>query len=329
MIDVPGFTINIGTGDGLYGSSFSMTVLMNRLQNTFGYNLGDEPTVGVYGPKTKAAVFDFQKKHDLDATGVVNIATWNLIVYGSTVIFTEKSISAVTGIDNRSGVVSGGNVFTNIEISDGQQLEAVSYILKLGQGDGKRSINSEKGPLWMPLPVIPEQVSKSLSANWESLNIPGRAASYYSYTGTSNRTVNFSIQLHNDLLENYTWVENGVKFKSNESSGLTMNKIISFLESCCYPIYESEKIIPPVVLLKIGDEIKMRGIINNVSETSQLPFRDVIVAGRTFKKYLMKTISISFTEVPARNPNAGSIYNYGLDTTSDSLLSVNQLSYGD
>lgn len=275
----------------------------------------------------------FQASNSLVITGIVDQPTWNLLFYGATVIHSEKAIQSVTGINdvtgngNRSGLVTGGNIFTNVSIDSALSSNMVSYILKLGQSTSSRSLNDKSGPIWMPLPVIPEQVSQSVSANWEATSIPGRASSYYSYVGTSNRTVNFTIQLHNDLLEMYKWSEGGVVSSANDPAGLNMNKIIKFLESCCYPEYTAGKIIPPVVLLKIGDEVKMRGIINNVSRTSQLPFREVTSGQNKYKRFLYSSLSVTFTEVPASNPSASSIYNSGSYLPDNTLLDTKNSSY--
>ena len=307
--------------------------IQTRLQNVFGYSVGVHGIDGIYGNDTRNAVNFFQAANNLTVTGIVDQVTWNLLFYGTTITYSEKAIASVTGIKsvsgnaNRSGLVTGGNIFTNVSIDSALSSNMVSYVLKLGQSSGIRSLNDKSGPIWMPLPVIPEQVSQSVSANWESTSIPGRASSYYSYVGTSNRTVNFSIQLHNDLLEMYKWSEGGVVSSSNDPAGLNMNKIIKFLESCCYPEYTAGKIIPPVVLLKIGDEVKMRGIINNVSRTSQLPFRDVSSGNQKYKRFLYSSISITFTEVPASNPSASTIYNYGSYLPESSLLDTKSSSY--
>lgn len=312
----------------------NVVVVQTMLQNYYGYNLGSSGIDGIYGILTKNAVYNFQLLNGVTATGIVDLQTWNLLLQSTTKLYSSKAVSSETGTSlvtgftgDRTGVISGGNIFSNIEILDSATTSMVSYVLKLGQGSSVRSITSFEGPLWMPLPVIPEQVTESVSANWDSISIPGRAASYYGYTGTSNRTVQFSLQFHNDLLEMYKWKESSVTYKDTDYNGLNMTRIVRFLESCCYPNYQSEKIIPPLVILKIGDQIKMRGFFNNVSITAQLPFRNVLLGNTNYKKYLMNSVSVSFTEVPACNPSSGYIYNYGRYKTNDALLNVNESNY--
>jgi len=50
---------------------------VQELLNKHGYKLAVD---GIYGPKTRAAVIDFQKKNGLDADGLVGPITWNALV---------------------------------------------------------------------------------------------------------------------------------------------------------------------------------------------------------------------------------------------------------
>lgn len=48
-----------------------------ELSQQYGYNL---PTTGFFGDETRAAVRDFQRKRNLEVTGVVNAETWQKII---------------------------------------------------------------------------------------------------------------------------------------------------------------------------------------------------------------------------------------------------------
>ena len=93
------------------------------------------------------------------------------------------------------------------------------------------------------LPVYPEDVSKSISANYSDANIIGRPVSISMYTGTSDPSVSFTLKMHR---ENY--VKNADVVDRNN-----IDAIVSLIEAANYPSFVQNGTFPPIVTYKFGD----------------------------------------------------------------------------
>ena len=159
---------------------------------------------------------------------------------------------------------------------------------------------------WMPLPIYPESVSEGLTANWSSTSIPGRAADYYTYTGTGNRSISFNLKLHYDILSSW----------GNFGKGqYQMTQIINFLKACVYPHYTASNINVPVCIVKLSDSFKMRGIFTSITVNHQLPMRLITKHYSSDKAklnlYTYYDVSCQFIEVPTYCPDYTRIVEYG------------------
>lgn len=158
---------------------------------------------------------------------------------------------------------------------------------------------------WMPLPMYPEQVSEGVSASWSTTSIPGRAADYYTYTGTGNRSISFNLRLHYDLL---------TAWGSTADKKYYMTQILNFLKACVYPHYTASNINVPVCILKLSDSFKLRGVFTSVNITHQLPMRLVTKHFKPDSKlnlYTYYDVTCSFVEVPTYCPDYTRIAEYG------------------
>lgn len=117
------------------------------------------------------------------------------------------------------------------------------------------------------LPVIPQEFSDTNSPNFNSVAMMGRSVEYQIYNSTS-RSVSFTLQLHEEIapdsgttsLGNYDYVHN----------------VVDLIESCCYPDYDSQGAVnhPPEVLFNIGNQFRIRGVLESCSATWTTPFTD-------------------------------------------------------
>lgn len=95
------------------------------------------------------------------------------------------------------------------------------------------------------------EITKDISAKWNSYNYVGRGESFYAYDGTV-ATLSFSFTI--------------VAFSKAEMKPLYQK--LNYLESSMYPDYKDNKMRGNFVELTIGDYIKYQpGIINNMSIT--------------------------------------------------------------
>lgn len=96
--------------------------------------------------------------------------------------------------------------------------------------------------------TLPEDISESYAASFDSTEIRGRSAPYFGYAGSEARSVTYSITLSEDIL------------------GDDYMNIIKKLKALVYPKYSGSLVIPPYCTIKLGDMINyMYAIVNSVS----------------------------------------------------------------
>lgn len=135
------------------------------------------------------------------------------------------------------------------------------------------------------IPVDPQNLTDGLSASWASSTPLSRSAPIYSYQNSGPRSVQFSFQLHRDLVKQFNpdWGEDPV------------DELITNIEACVLPTYkETGKIVnPPIVSVKIRDEIYIKGVVSNVTKNFDLPL--IYYASATHPGYKYAVVSISFS----------------------------------
>lgn len=128
------------------------------------------------------------------------------------------------------------------------------------------------------LPVIPQEVSDQNSAEFSRETMMGRSVSYQLYE-SSSREVSFTLQLRADLVSEAT-----------RGSGTDhIYRVVSLIESCCYPNYENNNNPkPPEVAFQIADQFFIRGVLTSCSATWSTP----IING----KYVNCNLSLGVVE---------------------------------
>ena len=144
------------------------------------------------------------------------------------------------------------------------------------------------------LPLYPEEVTEQINASWTQQQILGRSAPISAYAGTSLKTVQFSLDLHRDLMtgsfghsrETLQAVFNevgagdeahnqlaGRQFQTakgpfgTRSWYVNMNKM---LQISCYPQYLQKGLVPPTTYFIFGQMI-LKGYVNTYSTTWKKP----------------------------------------------------------
>ena len=143
----------------------------------------------------------------------------------------------------------------------------------------------------LELPMYPDQVTEGITPEWATQKVLGRSAPLSAYAGTSLKTVNFSLDLHRDLLtgsfsltENDLKNINGKNFKGNGNSKAVSKAQVAgyqlqadggpfatrswyinankMLQMACYPRYTSRGLIPPTTYFIFGQMI-LKGYVTN------------------------------------------------------------------
>lgn len=134
------------------------------------------------------------------------------------------------------------------------------------------------------IPVDPEAISDSMGASFASNSPLSRSAPIYSYQNSGPRTVSVNFTLHRDLCNQF----NNLNYDAVEA-------LIINLDQMVLPDYNSAgKIVnPPLVSLKLRDDIFIKGIVTQTSHTYQLPIIEYF--GKT--RYAVVGLNFSVNEV--------------------------------
>lgn len=139
------------------------------------------------------------------------------------------------------------------------------------------------------IPVDPDAVSDSMSASFASNTPLSRSAPIYSYQNSGPRVVSVNFTLHRDLNNQFN---PKLAKKTNEDA---TELLITNLDKMVLPDYNSAgKIVnPPIVALKLRDDIYIKGIVTQTSHTYQLPI--IEYGGKS--KYAVVGLNFSVSEI--------------------------------
>ena len=147
------------------------------------------------------------------------------------------------------------------------------------------SINDKK----FIIPVDPDAITDSMGVSFAENTPLSRSAPIYSYQNSGPRSVQVSFTLHRDLCKEF-----------NPGEEDMVDRLITNLDAIVLPDYDSaSKIVnPPLVSLKIRDEIYIKGVVTGqVGVTYNLPLINYGTADRPLYKYAMVSISFGVNEI--------------------------------
>lgn len=184
------------------------------------------------------------------------------------------------------------------------------------------------------LPTFPESMSDKIESSYTSTNILGRSAPIYSYSGSGPRSIQIDLNLHRDMMNQINTENNdfnyGLKLFQEANDTAYLKKIqrkdyvdlmINELQSIALPnyVYGQKLVDPPLVAVRIGDEIFCKGIVNGGVSVS---FKGPILANPLYDsdgnylidqqtgkkiigkgKYALVDISFTVTEVDPYDAN--------------------------
>ena len=270
-----------------YGDTGDYVSAIQEALITLGYDLGNTGKDGIFGSKTKTAVESFQSSRNLSITGIVDSVTWELL--GIT------SFTPITYIEGQTSVFGKGSsiqTYSNTVLS--YKAVVGSYITNLANNTT------------MALPVNPTELSQAIQVSWASTQIPGRSSAFLHYTGTENRSFNFSLKLHLDMsqivIPDYSLSSSGLYYNQGATTytDIDIEEFLAFLNSLAYPEYDGTYIRPPLCKLVIEDEINTRVVVQHVNTTKSGPMKTHLNYRTGSSKYLfaIKEVSLSFVEYP-------------------------------
>lgn len=140
----------------------------------------------------------------------------------------------------------------------------------------------------LELPLYPDEVTESIGAQWATQTVLGRSSPLSAYAQTDLKSVNFSLDLHRDLItgsfsHNYNTLIAAGGSLDKQAAGLqkqtakgpfdtrtwytNANKL---LQITCYPQYTNNGLIPPTTYFIFGQMI-LKGYVNSYQTTWKKP----------------------------------------------------------
>lgn len=146
------------------------------------------------------------------------------------------------------------------------------------------------------LPLYPDQIQDSLGSTFSTTNALGRTSPIFAYDNSGPRSVQISLPLHRDMLNDVN--RSNTEFSDNvvEMDEDYVDTLIKYLQAMALPSYKakevsSKTINPPMIALRFGSTFFIKGIVSgDVTVTWQGPIT-------RNNKYQEATVSFRVQEV--------------------------------
>ena len=110
------------------------------------------------------------------------------------------------------------------------------------------------------LPQWPDQITDKIGSNFNQTNALARSAPVFSYQNSGPRTVDISVQLHRDMMDE---ANIGLSNITPEIGDDYVDTIIKQLQAVALPNYhgESKEVQPPMVAVRFGEDVFIKGVV--------------------------------------------------------------------
>lgn len=159
---------------------------------------------------------------------------------------------------------------------------------------------------WL-LPVTPDSIQDSMDSTFVSTNVLGRSAPVWTYSNSGGRTVQITLKLHRDIMDEVNVGESNLNIEPGEDY---VDSLIRALQAIALPKYNlnNKAVEPPLVAVRIMDEIFVKGIVTGgVGVTYEKPI--ITTHDGKQSKYAQVTVSFNVSEVDPYD--ATSVYQNG------------------
>ena len=111
------------------------------------------------------------------------------------------------------------------------------------------------------LPVWPESIQDSLSSTFAQSTPLSRSAPIFSFSNSGPRSMQINLKLHRDMMQMVNYNRSNLNVELGDDYTDT---IVKTLQACALPNYKnaSKMVDPPLVAIRFGNDIFIKGIIN-------------------------------------------------------------------
>ena len=153
------------------------------------------------------------------------------------------------------------------------------------------------------LPASPDSMQDSMNSTFSTESVLGRSAPVYTYSNSGPRSVQISLKLHRDIMDD---INEGYSNSELQGTGEDyVDNLIRALQAIALPKYNlnNKHVEPPLVAVRIENQLFIKGIVNGgVTVTYQKP---ILYNG----KYAI--VSINFTIAEVDPYDATTVYKNG------------------
>ena len=144
---------------------------------------------------------------------------------------------------------------------------------------------------WLLIPVYPDQIADSMQSNFQQTNALSRTAPVFTYNNSGPRSVQVvTLSLHRDMMDEVNLDKSNLKIEIGDDY---IDTLVKRLQSISFPRYQptSKSIIPPMIAVRFGDEVFIKGIVSgSVTVTYKKPILEN-------NKYAQVEVSFQVQEV--------------------------------
>lgn len=140
------------------------------------------------------------------------------------------------------------------------------------------------------LPTYPDTITDTLKSTFTETNALSRSAPVLSYSYSGPRTVNITLQLHRDMIDDMNINASNLKVELGDDY---VDTLIKRLQSIVMPKYSSASkgVEPPMVAIRFGNEVFIKGVVNgNITVEYSKPIL-------SNNKYALVNVGFVVTEV--------------------------------
>ena len=124
---------------------------------------------------------------------------------------------------------------------------------------------------YVVIPTYPESIQDTMQSSFQQTNVLSRSAPVFAYSYSGPRSMQITLQFHRDMLHDVNLNVSNIKVELGDDY---VDTLIKKLQSISLPFYDnaSKDIQPPMVAIRFGNEIFIKGVVNGpLSVTYKLP----------------------------------------------------------